>query len=117
MENPLLTTLIVTLVGMAVVFATMGLILGSMALLTRLTGDRPRPMPANHHHPEAPAKLGAPPPTYRQAQLRAAAAAVALARAQRNRELEESDAEPFHTPWGDFSRWRQLHPCGRGRVA
>jgi len=112
MENPLLTTLIVTLIGMAVVFAAMGLILGSMALLTRLAGDRPGPQSANHDRPAVPSESDA-----TAATQRAAAVAVALARARQSGEQEGFDAEPLHTPWGDFYRRRQLHPCGRGRAA
>ena len=112
MENPLLTALIVTLVGMAVVFAAMGLILGSMALLTRLAGDKPGPMTPNHDRREPPPESDAPPAAYR-----AAAVAVALARARQSREEGDLDAEPLHTPWGDFHRRRQLDPCSRGRVA
>jgi Na+-transporting methylmalonyl-CoA/oxaloacetate decarboxylase gamma subunit len=112
MENPLLTTLIVTLIGMAVVFAAMGMILGSMALLTRLAGDKPGPKSAYHDRPALPSESDT-----AAATQRAAAVAVALARARQSGEQGDLDAEPLHTPWGDFYRRRQLDPCGRGRVA
>lgn len=117
MENPLVTTLTVTLVGMAVVFAAMGLILGSMALLTRLAQQRPTATSENGNHLESSARLGLPPTPHRQAQLRAAAVAVALARARVGGAGEDTDVETPLTPWGDYYRRRQLRPAGRGRVA
>ena len=116
MENPLVTTLTVTLVGMAVVFAAMGLILASMALLTRLARDR-APAPSAGNTPE-PAVAGDDRPAAEQrARLRAAAIAVGLARARQGQEAIQVDSEPLLTPWGDYYRGRQLHPSGRGRIA
>jgi sodium pump decarboxylase gamma subunit len=116
MENPLVTTLFVTVLGMAVVFAAMGLILGSMVLLTRLVKNRSGPPSKDESKAESPPESSRSPVPGRQAHLRVAAIAVALARARRSRELEEIEAEPFVTPWGDYYRRRQLHPSGRGRV-
>jgi Na+-transporting methylmalonyl-CoA/oxaloacetate decarboxylase gamma subunit len=117
MENPLVSTLFVTAFGMAVVFAAMGLILGSMVLLTRLAHDRPARAAEEEKRPETPVKGGRPPAAGRQAELRVAAIAVALARARRSAEVEETDEEPYQTPWGDYYRRRQLRPSGRGRMA
>jgi Na+-transporting methylmalonyl-CoA/oxaloacetate decarboxylase gamma subunit len=117
MENPLVTTLYVTVLGMAVVFAAMGLILGSMVLLTRLAKDRPGPPSGDETELESPAESERPAAPGRQAQLRAVAIAVALARARRSQEPEEIDAEALVTPWGDYYRRRQLHSTGRGRTA
>jgi Na+-transporting methylmalonyl-CoA/oxaloacetate decarboxylase gamma subunit len=117
MENPLMTTLFVTAFGMAVVFAAMGLILGSMVLLTRLAKDRAAPPVADGNSSEAFPKSDHLPAGGRQAQLRVAAIAVALARARRSQAPQEVDEEPFVTPWGDYYRQRQLHPSGRGRMA
>jgi Na+-transporting methylmalonyl-CoA/oxaloacetate decarboxylase gamma subunit len=117
MENPLVTTLFVTALGMAVVFAAMGLILGSMVLLTRLAGDRPKPPPEDGNDLESSPESGRAPAPGRQARYQVAAIAVALARARGGRELEEVEAEPLITPWGDYYRRRQLRPSGRGRIA
>jgi Na+-transporting methylmalonyl-CoA/oxaloacetate decarboxylase gamma subunit len=112
MDNPLVTTLTVTLVGMAVVFAAMGLLLGSMALLTRLSPETPTTSSRNGNHVEAPGDL-----PRRQALHRAAAVAVALARARQVRELEEPDIKAPLTPWGEYHHQRQLRPFSRGRIA
>jgi Na+-transporting methylmalonyl-CoA/oxaloacetate decarboxylase gamma subunit len=117
MENPLVTTLFVTAFGMAVVFAAMGLILGSMVLLTRLAKDRPVPPAAHEKDSEPSATSDHTPGRGRQAQLRVAAIAVALARARLSQEPEGADEEPLVTPWGDYYRRRQLRPSGRGRMA
>jgi Na+-transporting methylmalonyl-CoA/oxaloacetate decarboxylase gamma subunit len=116
MENPLVTTLTVTLIGMGVVFAAMGLILGSMALLTRLA--RPTKMETHTSQDQEPSSgESAARPMARRSKLRAAAVAVAMVRARERQESEERDVEPQLTPWGDYHRQRQLRPSGRGRIA
>jgi hypothetical protein len=102
---------------MAVVFAAMGLILGSMALLTRLVRDPRVIQSASRGDEGATSAPDLPPRPYDQEQLRAAAIAVGLARARQSQEAVEINNEPLLTPWGDYHRHRHLHPSGRGRIA
>ncbi len=114
MENPIVTTLVLTLVGMAVVFVTMSLFYGSMRLLTSITGKRPTEQAGPTMEPD----IGRSPDTSKR--LRAAAVAVALARAEMD-EAQHGAGQPStpgrETPWGDYYRQRQLRPGDRGRIA
>ena len=112
MDNPFSASLLITVIGMAVVFVAMGLFYASMHLLTALFRDRgdekAEPVTVEKEN-ELP--MGDP--------LRAAAVAVALARAEL-----PTVGDPFAeltissiSSWGDFYRHRQLRPTGRGRLA
>ncbi len=115
MDN-LTSTLLVTVIGMAVVFVAMSLFFASMHLLTALAKDKPE-QPVQPTEDNAPT----PPPAASDdssIRRRAAAVAVALARAQLERRPPAADAgSPEATPWGDYYRQRQLRPSGRGRIA
>jgi Na+-transporting methylmalonyl-CoA/oxaloacetate decarboxylase gamma subunit len=112
--NPLTTSLLVTLVGMAVVFVAMSLFFASMHLLTLLANDRTRAKPPI---PAEPASDPAHPQTLDQ--RHAAVIAVALARAQIIDTPPMSVVQPIDamSPWADYYRHRQLRPEGRGRLA
>ena len=105
-ENSLSATLLITGIGMGVVFVAMSLFYLSMQALTRWTRDRSESRPALT---SAAADNG---------KLQAAAIAVALARSERREaaEIEEEDFEPF-SPWRDFYRQRQLWSGFRGRMS
>jgi Na+-transporting methylmalonyl-CoA/oxaloacetate decarboxylase gamma subunit len=116
MDNPLTVSLLVTLIGMAVVFLAMALIYGSMQLLTAVAKDRKEergepmpPAPLDDSEGQAVPSLG---------RLQAAAVAVALARARgagiQGSASSKSDSET--TPWGEFYRRRHLGSRGRGRM-
>jgi Na+-transporting methylmalonyl-CoA/oxaloacetate decarboxylase gamma subunit len=116
MDNPLTVSLLVTLIGMAVVFLAMALIYGSMQLLAAVAKDQKEeqgvlipPAPVDESGGQAVPSLSC---------LRAAAVAVALARARgagiQGATSSESDSET--TPWGEFYRRRHLGSRGRGRM-
>jgi Na+-transporting methylmalonyl-CoA/oxaloacetate decarboxylase gamma subunit len=110
MENPLATSLIVTGIGMAMLFAAMALLYGLMLALTALIKEREGRGAAQ---PEAAGEPGGDGETKRKV----AAITVALARA----ELERGAHAPPRARHG-ASPWRQVHhhsllnhPRDRGR--
>lgn len=109
MDKPLLDSLFITIVGMAVVFLAMALIYLSMRLLTAMARDKPRR--------EAVGQSVSPDPhdERKESRLRAAAIAVALARARLTTE-ETVEGAAAMTSWGEFYRHRQLRPGGRRRI-
>lgn len=121
-DNPLATSLLVTGIGMAVVFVAMALFYASMHLLTALIRDNPaRDVQADTRAvigKEVNSAIGANEPDL-GAPLRAAAIAVALARAeiggQQTADSKLGTGLPF-SHWGEFYRQRQLRPDSRGRI-
>ncbi len=113
MDNPLSVSLLVTAIGMAVVFLAMALIYGTMQLLAAVARDRKEPA-----EPPLPPPVGV--SEAREAtdvgRLRAAAIAVALARSQGQRTSSGTSANGETTPWGEFYRQRHLGARGRGRI-
>jgi Na+-transporting methylmalonyl-CoA/oxaloacetate decarboxylase gamma subunit len=91
MQDPLSTSLVVTGIGMLVLFVALALLCGLMYLMTALIKDRPPDtVPEEKSRPEA--------------ALRAALIAVALARAEG--EMSPASAPPAHEA---SSAWRTLH--------
>ena len=105
MDDPLSTTLFITLIGMTVVFLAMVLIYASMRILTRATSEIEKPPVVDG--PETSPPLTPVQDAIADTEQRAAAVAVALARA-------DSTVSEFqlggNTAWGDFYRQRQLRP-------
>jgi Na+-transporting methylmalonyl-CoA/oxaloacetate decarboxylase gamma subunit len=112
MDDPLTVSLLVTAIGMAVVFLAMALIYGAMQLLTAVARDRRNEQ----------AEPTSPPPVETSEgswasdddRLRAAAVAIALARARGVAIQQVPSGET--TPWGEFYRRRHLGARGRGRT-
>jgi Na+-transporting methylmalonyl-CoA/oxaloacetate decarboxylase gamma subunit len=117
MDNPLTVSLLVTAIGMAVVFLAMALIYGAMQLLTAVARDRKQepvepasPLPVETSEGNRASDVS---------RLRAAAIAVALARTQgmgvQGAPCRASTSGET-TPWGEFYRQRHLGARGRGRI-
>jgi Na+-transporting methylmalonyl-CoA/oxaloacetate decarboxylase gamma subunit len=120
MENSLTVSLLVTLIGMAVVFLAMALIYASMQLLTAIAKDKTAAKSGSEPEPFAPSEFESDQTREDDRRLQAAAIAVALERAAREEsQMMETDTmhEALTTPWGKFHRQRQLRPSGRGRIA
>lgn len=122
-NDSLTTSLLVTGIGMAVVFVAMALFYASMHLLTALVRDKPeRDIQADtgtRIEEETGPPIAASGPD-RNAPLRAAAIAVALARAETSEQKTAGDDHGTTPPvshWGDYYRQRQLRPGSRGRIA
>ncbi len=115
MENPVTVSLVITLIGMAVVFVAMALIYGSMQLLTAVAKDKVKQDRPPASQLDEPAEARQPDDADR---LRAAAIAVAVARARRTRNTGSATSSPVPstTPWGEYYRHRQLAAGGRGRI-
>ncbi len=117
MDDPLTTSVLVTLIGMAVVFLSMALIYGSMQLLTAMTRDQENEKVG----PAAPVPAGTAEGSERSDvdRLKAAAIAIALARTQAMEIHGEGARAPSigATPWGEFYRQRHLGSRGRGRIS
>ena len=97
MNTPIASSLVITAIGLPMLFAALALLCGLMYLMTALTRDRsPAPGPA------VPAEEDQEPD--QAAKLRAAAVAVALARAER--ELGTTGAPSLGEP---ASAWWVLH--------
>jgi Na+-transporting methylmalonyl-CoA/oxaloacetate decarboxylase gamma subunit len=116
MDNPLTISLLVTLIGMAVVFLAMALIYGSMQLLSAMTRDQKK----EQVEPAAPVPVETPEGsrTSDVDRLKVAAIAVALARTQAMGVQGGARSNPRGetTPWGEFYRQRHLGSRGRGRI-
>jgi hypothetical protein len=122
MENPLTSSLVVTLIGMAVVFFAMSLFYASMHLLTALFKDKRKESRDDWSLPAGKDTVGTPgsqADSLGRARLRAAAIAVALSRAELEGGQKAAGLTQLaaSTPWGKFYRYRQLRPNNRGRIA
>lgn len=115
MDNPLTVSVVVTLIGMAVVFLAMALIYASMQLLTALAKDRGQPTSAP---PQATTDYREDRRASDMDRLRIAAITVAVARARSMAEMGSNSrpAGSSTTPWGDYYRHRQLGSRGPGRI-
>lgn len=100
-SNPIVNSLIITAIGMGLVFVAILLLWGVMEALVRLTADRAAPQPAEAG-PEPPAG------DQRLVKQRAAAAAVAVALALHSRQLQFP--EPAQT--GELSAWQAVRRAG-----
>ncbi len=103
MENLLVVSLLITVIGMTLLFIALAILYGMMYLMTAVLRD---PAPAPTEAAEEPTGTEQEQP----AVLRAAAIAVALARAQ-----QETPGVPpvAETGGGDGSRWWLLHHIRR----
>ena len=115
-DSPMISALLVTVIGMVVVFVAMALFYVSMHILTGVTRDKDK------RGGEADSGSISEDTSDRSGRaldrLRTAAIAVALARATSNVEPEEpAELTSQNTPWGDFHRHRQLWLSGRGRIS
>ena len=119
MENSLTVSLLVTLIGMAVVFLAMALIYASMQLLTAIAKEKTTAKNGGEPESSPPSQLESDRTQGDTGRLQAAAIAVALARAtqEESQTTEIGTAHGALTPWGEFHRQRQLRPSGRGRSA
>ena len=100
MDNPLAISLIVTGIGMAMLFLAVALLYGLMVLMTSVIKDRPAVEGAGSRGQatgEGELKI-------EEARWRAAVIGVALARAE-----QEPDALGWPGPAGTPSAWRVLH--------
>jgi Na+-transporting methylmalonyl-CoA/oxaloacetate decarboxylase gamma subunit len=108
MSENLYLALQITVAGMGLVFASLALFAGVMAVLVRVTAEPPaRPEP----EPAAPAMDAG-------VKAQAAAAAVALALAQESRTAAEGPLPPptaTVSPWQAARRANQLRQRGRTR--
>lgn len=95
MENPLITSLVVSGIGLAVLFLALAALYGLMLLMTWLLRDRPA-------SPDLRAREAV--PRVSDARLRAAAIAIALARAE-----DEAGSGGVPAGAGTGSRWWTLH--------
>jgi hypothetical protein len=96
MENPLAISLIVSSIGLLLLFLALALLYGLMYLMTTVIKDPPT----------APVGL---PEEHREVMLRAAAIAVALARAdQELRPAGTPAADEIVSPWWALHHQRQL---------
>jgi len=115
MDNPIVNSLVLTVIGMAVVFVAMSLFYISMRLLTAVTQEK-QPLPDTQ--PDLSTSPVQPQQQDRSIELRAAAIAVALARAEAAESAPAGLYAGDHpsTLWGAYYRQRQLRPGGRGRL-
>lgn len=109
MSEALRQSLLVTGVGMAVVFVAMALFYGSMELLAAVFRPRPRDRKVPGAQPLSEDSSSP--------RLRAAAVAIVLARArQSSKKAWPSTSPQPSSPWGEYHRQRQLGPGRRGRI-
>jgi Na+-transporting methylmalonyl-CoA/oxaloacetate decarboxylase gamma subunit len=109
MEPNLTVSLLITVIGMGLVFAFILLFWGLMLLLVRLTRDRvPEASPAAVDEPRP-----EPDDLKRQAAVAAVAVALARARLQPSRTRRTEDAAAL-SPWQ--AAHRRSQPRGRGTV-
>lgn len=110
------SSLIVTLIGMAVVFVAMSLFYLSMHVLTAVTREKTEHA-EDLQQEQADGMASGVSASTRPAALRAAAVAVALARAEQESLAGSTEAYGFVTssPWRDYYRQRQLN-YSRGRL-
>jgi hypothetical protein len=104
LENPLVTALLITAIGVSLLFLSLVLFYGIISLLTAVTRDRSEISPAGADIAEE--RGGAP----ERRALQAAAIAIALARAeveQRPGALNGASASAFSDR--DATRWWSLH--------
>lgn len=111
MENPLTTALVVSGIGLLLLFAALAFLYGVIYAMTALIKDRPKV------EQEEPAPAAVADGSAAHTKRRIAVVAVALARA----ELESSPANPLETeagigPWGQYHRYRLLGLNLRGRT-
>lgn len=104
MENPLVTALLITAIGVSLLFLSLVLFYGIISLLTAVTRDRSKVPPASADIAEE--RGGAP----ERRALQAAAIAIALARA----EVEQGPGALSGAPASAFgdrnaTRWWSLH--------
>ena len=116
MDNPIINTLVLTVVGMAVVFVAMSFFYVSMRVLTAATQEKEASQKGPQNDEETPAATS---PSDPRRELQAAAIVVALARADSATPLPaDLYADDLQTTsWGAYYRQRQLRPGGRGRIA
>jgi Na+-transporting methylmalonyl-CoA/oxaloacetate decarboxylase gamma subunit len=96
MENPLYVSLVVTGIGMAMLFLALALLYGLMVLMTALIKDRPEATGRQ--------EVAVPDADERVLRTRAAVVAVALARAEL--EMSAAASPAGGSGWGP---WRQVH--------
>jgi len=114
MPDSLSIALQITAIGMGLVFGSIGLLWGGIALLVRVTCDRTPAQPVATPV-EAPAEQ---PGSARERKRRAAAVAVAAALAERSvqpgRQFIPQSGQTI-SPWQAVLRARQIEPRGRTR--
>lgn len=104
MENPLVTALVITAIGMSLLFLSLVLFYGIISLLTAVTRDRSRVLPVGTDVAEE--RGGVP----ERRTLQAAAIAIALARAELEQGPGALDGAPaFASSDRDLTRWWSLH--------
>ena len=111
MDDPLIISLVVSGIGMLMLFVALALLYGLMYLMTAFITDRPKAVTETGEEGSRGAE------EQRRSRLRAAAVAVALARAEQ--ELSAIGApgeEGAISPWRVFHHHRQLtlNPRTRG---
>ena len=115
MESPIAAALVITAIGMTLLFLALAFFYGLMALMTSVIKDRPAARASSTEREEGP---GAARPVghSEDALLRAAAIAVAIARAEAEQGLnlvgtpaqEEAAATSLLSPWWALHHQRQL---------
>ena len=114
MDNPLTTALVVSGIGLLLLFAALAFLYGLIYAMTAFIKDRPD-VEEEGSAPAAGADRGA-----ARAKRRAAVVAVALARAQlQSSPAGSPEAEIGIGPWGQYHRHRQLGLtlCVRARTS
>jgi Na+-transporting methylmalonyl-CoA/oxaloacetate decarboxylase gamma subunit len=117
LENPLIIALVVTSIGMLMLFLSLAFLYGLMVLMTRLIKARPEATAEGPRGAGAEEQGGRVIGEQRAMRQRAAVIAVALARA----EMELSpvcppDAEAGSSPWQQYHRHRLLSLNLRKRI-
>jgi Na+-transporting methylmalonyl-CoA/oxaloacetate decarboxylase gamma subunit len=116
LENSVATALVITVIGMTLLFLSLLLFYGLLSLLTATVKDRPSPVAESA---SAPTQASAEEVTV----LRAAAIAIALARAEAEQgagltaapPLDVAGTEGQTSPWWAFHHQRQLARQGDAR--
>ena len=115
MESPIAAALVITAIGMTLLFLALAFFYGLMALMTSVIQDRPAARASSTEQEEGPGEARPVGPS-EDALLRAAAIAVAVARAEAEQGFnlvgtpaqEEAAATSLLSPWWALHHQRQL---------
>ena len=97
MENPLTTSLVITAIGMTLLFLSLVLFYGILSLLTAITRERAREAEQQESEEHTPQHRA----------LQAAAIAIALARVEAAQRPGRADGAPAGTH--DITSWWSMH--------
>jgi len=111
MDNPLTTALVVSGIGLLMLFAALAFLYGLIYAMTAIIKDRPD-VEKKESAPAAGADRGT-----ARAKRRVAVVAVALARAElESSQASSPEAEVGISPWGQYHRYRLLGLTRRART-